>query len=128
MRMRRRRVLALLAALTAILAAAVARGAESPCGCACGPEDGQRRAGYPQDVACYAVPSDTGPYVGYSVGGGAPWHGDAPCRDEGTWGWDYHGCLVPKNVILGWWHGRRSQGGIGAYRTAGPNCDSKSTP
>ena len=127
--MMRKRMLALVATgLGALLAAAAARGEECPYGCACGPEEGMRRAGYPQEVACYAVPSDTGHYIGYYVGGGAPCRGDAPCRDEGTWGWDYRGLLVPKNVVLGWWHGRRSQGGIGTYRTAGPNCTSKSTP
>jgi hypothetical protein len=90
--------------------------------------DGDRRAGHPQDVACWAVPSDTGHFVGYYVGGGAPCRGDPPCPEEGTWGWDYGGCLLPKRVALGWWHGRRYQGGVGSYRINGPKCDSKSTP
>lgn len=127
--MRHKPTVALLGtALGILLAAAAAGRAEGPCGCPCGAEDGMRRAGYPLDVACYAVPSDTGHYIGYYVGGGAPCRGDAPCPDEGTWGWDYHGFLIPKNVVLGWWHGRRYQNGIGAYRVNGTNCDNLSTP
>jgi hypothetical protein len=92
------------------------------------PEDGHRRAGYPLEVRAHAVPSDTGHYVGYYVGGGAPCRGDARDRDDGTWGWDYGGLLLPKRVALGWYHGRRYQGGVGAYRTTGTNCDSRSSP
>jgi hypothetical protein len=94
----------------------------------CAVEDGAARAGHPERVACFAVPTDTGHYVGYYVGGGAPCLGEPRCRDEGTWGWDYSGLLLPKRVILQWYHGRRYQGGIGAYRTVAPNCASKSTP
>src|SRR5207244_2860803 len=91
-------------------------------------EDGYRRAGYPQDISCLAAPSDTGHYVGYYVGGGAPCRGDARCPWEGTWGWDSCGLIVPKRVMLGWYHGRRYQGGIGSYETAGTKCRSNSTP
>jgi hypothetical protein len=91
-------------------------------------EDGQKRAGYPQKVACYAVPSDTGHYKGYLVGGGAVLLGHPPFRDEGTWGWDYCGCLIPKRVALLWYHGWKYQGGVGAYRTTGKNLESRSTP
>jgi len=84
----------------------------------------QRRAGNPAAVACWAIPSDTGSYVGYLVGGGCPYphRADAPLPEEGTWGWDYQGWLLPRRVILGWWHGRRYQGGTGAYKTDGPKC------
>jgi hypothetical protein len=99
--------------------------AEPPC---CWAEDGHQRAGHPLEVRPHAVPTDTGHYVGYYVGGGAACRGDAPCPEEGTWGWDYGGLLLPKRVALGWYHGRRYQGGPGAYRTTGANCDSKSTP
>lgn len=73
-------------------------------------------------VSPHALPSDTGHYVGYQVGGGALHRrkADAPTRDEGTWGWDYEGWLLRRRVMLGWWHGRREQGGSGAYRTDGP--------
>ena len=27
--------------------------------------------------------------------------------EEGTWGWDYQGWLLPRRVISSWWHGRR---------------------
>jgi hypothetical protein len=80
------------------------------------------RAGWPQETSCLAVHADTGHYVGYYVGGGCACYrrGDAPHPDEGTWGWDYRGWLVPRHVILRWWHGRY-QGGTGAYATDGPN-------
>ena len=70
----------------------------------------------------FALPSDTGHYLGYHVGGGAVNARKAEPRrdDEGTWGWDYQGWLVPRRVSLGWWHGRRYQGGAGAYKTDGP--------
>ncbi len=47
-------------------------------------------------------------------------HAEPPLPDEGTWGWDYHGYCLPSRVILGWWHGRKYQGGEGAYSTDGP--------
>jgi hypothetical protein len=88
-----------------------------------------KRAGNPTAVAWYAVPSDTGSYVGYYVGGGAPCRGEPRTPDEGTWGWDYQGWFLPRRVMLDWWHGRRYQGGIGHYRTVpAPNLRSPSTP
>jgi hypothetical protein len=96
-------------------------------GCACvggrkeiRPEDEERRAGYPHTVASWAKPSDTGRYKGYYVGGGSPCRGEGPCEEEGTWGWDYCGLCLPSKIALGWWHGRKEQGGTGAYKTDGP--------
>jgi hypothetical protein len=73
-------------------------------------------------LAWWAIPSDTGHYLGYYLGGGSgrPLAAEPRRADEGTWGWDYQGWLVPRRVMLGWWHGRRSQGGTGAYKTDGP--------
>jgi hypothetical protein len=73
-------------------------------------------------VACWALPSDTGHYVGNYVGGGCAVRclADPPRANEGTWGWDYRGWLWPRRILLGWWHGRRCQGGTGAYATDGP--------
>ena len=73
-------------------------------------------------VPLFAIPSDTGRYLGYHVGGGAghPRKAEPRRDDEGTWGWDYQGWLVRRRVVLGWWHGRRYQGGTGAYKTDGP--------
>ncbi len=86
-------------------------------------------AGGPPHVAWYARPSDTKHYIGYYVGGGCHCLGDPPSLTEGTWGWDYRGFLIPKDVVLSWCHGRRCQGGAGAYRTVGPtNLPSRSTP
>jgi hypothetical protein len=81
-----------------------------------------QRAGWPLATAPWAIPSDNGRYVGYAVGGGCPYprHAEPPTAVEGTWGWDYQGWLLPRRVILGWWHGRRTQGGTGAYQTDGP--------
>ena len=71
-------------------------------------------------ISCHARPSDTPAYGGYYVGGGAAFHGEprGPC--EGTWGWDYSGFLIHRRVALDWFHGWRSQGGTGAYKTDGP--------
>jgi len=80
-------------------------------------------AGSPMPLSCLAKPSDTGRYVGSYVGGGNPWfhRADPPSPQEGTWGWDYLGGCLHRRVLLGWWHGRRYQGGVGAYRTEGPH-------
>jgi hypothetical protein len=81
-----------------------------------------RRAGFPQETSRRARPSDTGRYTGYTVGGGSVRlrKGDPPLPHEGTWGWDYVGGVFKRRVILNWWHGRRYQGGPGAYQTDGP--------
>jgi hypothetical protein len=92
------------------------------CKATCGDADSFERAGYPNEVAPWAKPSDTGRYVGYEVGGGAPHlsRGEPPLPDDGTWGWDYQGLCLPSRIILDWWHGRKCQGGTGAYETDGP--------
>ena len=70
--------------------------------------------------ARWAVPSDTGRYIGYRVGGGSAFQGDPPGPGEGVWGWDYSGACIWPRIALWWNHGRRCQGGPGAYRTDGP--------
>lgn len=72
-------------------------------------------------ISRWAIPSDTGHYRGYYVGGGCgrPLKGEPRRPDEGTWGWDYQGWLFPRRVVLDWWHGR-SQGGPGSYQSDGP--------
>lgn len=84
--------------------------------------DDTRRAGWPLTISPLAMPSNTRGYLGHLVGGGcARMHkAEGPTPDEGTWGWDYSGLFLRRRVDLGWWHGRRSQGGTGAYRTDGP--------
>lgn len=80
------------------------------------------RAGYPQCLATHVQATNTAGGVGYYVGGGAAHGGAARCREEGTWGWDetgHPGCR--RRVALGWWHGRKDQGGTGAYATDGPH-------
>ena len=78
------------------------------------------RAGCPRLISALAAPTNTSHYGGYYVGGGTITVGDGQGSHDGTWGWDYGGILVHKWVSLGWTHGRRHQGGAGAYRTAGP--------
>jgi hypothetical protein len=85
------------------------------------------RAGYPRALAGHLEPSTTPGGIGYYVGGGVPighahaYDGACRRRDEGTWGWDETGGVHCRpRVILGWSHGRRYQGGTGAYRTDGP--------
>jgi hypothetical protein len=68
-------------------------------------------------VAWWARPSESPHDIGYYVGGGVgKRHGEPRRPDEGTWGWDYVG-LLPRRIVLWWGHGRRCQGGTGAYRT-----------
>lgn len=80
--------------------------------CTC-PSDRMERAGYPLCVAPWAQCSREKNAAGYYVGGGAARKGEGRYCHEGTWGLDY----IPKftNVRLGWFHGRRYQGGEGQY-------------
>ena len=89
--------------------------------------DEERRAGSPQEVSRFARPADSSRSIGYAVGGGAVNRrkAESPTAAEGTWGWDYSGGLIRRRVDLGWWHGRRSQGGTGAYKTDGPKLKSE---
>ena len=81
------------------------------------------RAGWPLEVSRFARPSDIGRHTGYHLGGGCALlrKGDPRAPWEGTWGWDYIGSHFQRRVILNWWHGRRYQGGPGAYQTDGPH-------
>ena len=57
---------------------------------------------------------------GRGLGGGGG-HGVGPRRvEEGTWGLDNEGRLIPRHVFLGWNHGARRQVGTGDYETDGP--------
>ena len=78
------------------------------------------RAGYPTCLAENLQPSTTPAECGYYVGGGSASHGDRRCRNEGTYGWDFRHGILPSRVALGWWHGRRAQGGTGSYSPDGP--------
>ena len=79
------------------------------------------RAGCPLNVSDCAHPTNTPAYQGGYVGGGAAFHGDPPTLEEGTWGRDYVGWRFLRLVFIGWSHGRRYQGGDGAYKTDGPH-------
>jgi hypothetical protein len=82
-------------------------------------QDPEARAGGPKRVAWWAAPSRTPAYAGGYVGGGNAYKGESRMTNEGTWGWDYEGRFVSRRVFLSWSHGRRYQGGTGAYRTDG---------
>lgn len=82
-----------------------------------------RRAGCPQNISPLAKPTESPHEIGYYVGGGArerSRQGECRAPQEGVWGTDYAGLVIPKHVVLGWWHGQRSQGGTGSYATDGP--------
>lgn len=74
------------------------------------------RAGFPEDVAKWAVGPQPSCYSASYVGGGAVCVGRPRGEQEGTWGRDYHGLLSPDFSFLWWTCGRR-QGGEGAYQT-----------
>ena len=80
-----------------------------------------QRAGNPHCYAPWARCQDDRRYIGYFTGGGAAFGGDRRCPHEGTWGWDYR--MPWAKVNLGWFHGRRYQGGEGQY-----NPDTKNNP
>jgi hypothetical protein len=77
------------------------------------------RAGFPRTLSWHVQPSNTPGGIGYYVGGGVPLgHGQSNRGDEGTWGWDETGGSWFRNRgRLLWSHGRRYQGGTGAYKT-----------
>lgn len=76
------------------------------------------RAGMPQTIRPHAQLASPH-FWGYWVGGGTAIGGGPPCADEGTWGWDFEG-YPSRRIWLNWSHGRRYQGGTGAYKTDGP--------
>lgn len=79
------------------------------------------RAGRPDLVSRWSHPSNTLRFCGGYVGGGAALCAEPRYCTDGTWGWDYvGGCPFTHRVFLGWWHGRKYQGGSGAYRQDGP--------
>ena len=83
-------------------------------------EDGDHRAGHPKCLAHYAQPSSDLHYAGGYLGGGTQFHGCRRFTDEGTWGRDYCDGILTHRPWLKWSHGRRFQGGSGAYKTDGP--------
>ena len=82
------------------------------------------RAGYPRSLAKHLEPSTTPGGIGYYVGGGVPFgHGQAERRDatRGPGAGTRPAARISAAAsILGWSHGRKYQGGTGAYRTDGP--------
>jgi hypothetical protein len=81
------------------------------------------RAGCPQTLRRHAVASNHPHFWGWWVGGGTAIGGEGPCENDGTWGWDYEGGIYSRRVWLNWSHGRRYQGGTGAYKTDGPKLE-----
>src|SRR5262249_47094728 len=133
------RLQAAFVAVLTLFAASVARAHDPSAGCPCWyhrhhregtPPPGKprpiphtdARAGLPSTPAHPPATSPTPGGIGYYVGGGVCLgHGQPRFRDDGTWGWDETGSgNFRHRVILGWSHGRKYQGGTGAYRTDGP--------
>ena len=86
-------------------------------------EDDLVRAGCPQLIKKSARVGYGPKYVAYYVGGGASsFHGEPRYCEEGTFGVDYKpiGPGFRDGVTLGWWHGRRWQGGTGQYEPNNP--------
>jgi hypothetical protein len=77
------------------------------------------RSGYQGKVAWYALPTFTRAYTGYFVGGGQAVGGSGRCTQDGTWGTDYRGLLLPSCVNLRWSNGDSYQGGGGTYKADG---------
>ncbi len=100
---------------TLCLIPAVSLEAEEP------PVDHELRSGHASSIAPWARPSGSRHYSGGFLGGGAARRGEGRSESQGTWGWDFHGLLGGKKIWLGWWNGRRDQGGRGAYKTEGPH-------
>jgi hypothetical protein len=90
-----------------------------PPGCPRNIAHSHERAGFPLLISPCAKPGTTPAYVNYYVGGGAGCFGCPRRVEEGTWGRDYQGHWFPRHVGLGWYHGRKSQGGSGAYESDG---------
>ncbi|MGH6908091.1 MAG: hypothetical protein ACREDX_09575, partial [Aestuariivirga sp.] len=87
-----------------------------------GQDPRDNRTGNHLGIARWAIPSDNGTHTANRIGGGCPCpkKAEGTYTDEGTWGWDYQGNWFKRRTLLGWWHGRRYQGGAGAYKTDGP--------
>lgn len=101
---------------------AAARGLETPRGPLCGryAEDGCERSGWPLCIGRFAKCSVTADHTLGYVGGGSAFFGDARTSSEGTFALDYSGHWFSRNVWLFWNHGRKHQGGSGAYASDGP--------
>ena len=83
------------------------------------PVNHEVRSGHASSIAPWAQPAVRRHYSGGFLGGGAARRGEDRNQIQGTWGWDFHGLLPRQNTWLGWWNGRREQGGRGAYKTEG---------
>lgn len=81
------------------------------------------RAGHPRCVAWWAVPSwSCGKECGGLVGGGCLRKGTGAGPYDGTWGWDYVGCMLkPNRVFLGWCANCVRQPKPGTYKVDGPH-------
>lgn len=99
------------------------RGAETPSGPQCGRYnmDSCVRSGCPDCVGRFAKLGVTADHsVGYVGGGGSFLLGGPRTPSEGTFGLDYRGHWFSRHVWLLWNHGRKHQGGAGAYASDGP--------
>ena len=83
--------------------------------------DHHHRSGHPETQSKYARPSLNRHYSFGYVGGGGAFRGEPRYVNEGTWGSDYSGILLKKNIWLPWLHGHREPRHDGSYHTDGPH-------
>jgi hypothetical protein len=109
-----------LSPVSCVAASPISQEPATPAPCATAAENPHHRAGHPDRQACYAQPSNENHYSKGYVGGGTQFHGSGRFAHQGTWGRDYCGSFLSHRPWLHWSHGRRHQGGSGAYKTDGP--------
>jgi hypothetical protein len=110
----------LLLIAVALGAASTQLRAETPKGTSTEAEHTFERAGFPNVVAPWAIPSQTPKKALGIIGGSVAFGGAAPvARTEGTIGYDYVGFGPPGRVFLGWGHDPVYPR-PGTYRTDGP--------
>lgn len=79
------------------------------------------RAGYPMCIAPWARPGVSPKATGGLIGGGTKRRAAGPSPADGTWGWDYVGCLKPSRLFLGWDYARKHSAPAGPYKVDGPH-------
>jgi hypothetical protein len=85
------------------------------------PDHSWKQTGWANITKKHAKPTNTSEYGGYWVGGAGALKrkSSAPSPIEGTYGRDYFGKNIIRNVVLGWTTPEKVKGGTGKYATDG---------